>query len=331
MKHSEKNLMPRSESRHFLFGCDPNMVEPLVVAWAGIWQHMRKQELVFHLRAIDVAPRQIERFKVWCGKRSIMLRVYDHSGIAMQGSGTLAYPESSTVRLVPLQELHEVGERLVYLDADLIVLADLNPLFEISLSGNPCAACVDPVVARAPRNEALGLPSDAAYFNAGVMVIDVAAWSEARISERAMQFLQQHPDLCKFSDQDALNATIGGNYVLLDSRYNTFALLEDSTRDWGMGRVAVVHFAMYPKPWDLKQLKSGDLERAAYFWSQACLGLRPGRARLVALWLKLRNRFRRAAGRGLAALSRWRCRLTPPWLEAQYCRVRFVLSRGKWR
>ena len=125
---SIKNLATSSEARHFLFACDLNMLEPLVVAWAGIHRHMRREELVFHLRAIDVPKPKIEKLKNWCCRRNIVLHIYDHSGISLWESATFAYPESSMVRLVPLQELHGVGERLLYLDADVIVLADLRQI-----------------------------------------------------------------------------------------------------------------------------------------------------------------------------------------------------------
>jgi len=314
-----------------MFACDLNMLEPLVVAWAGIHRHMRREELVFHLRAIDVPEPKIEKLKNWCCRRNILLHVYDHSGISLWRSATFAYPESSMVRLAPLQELHGVGERLLYLDADVIVLADLSPLFEISLNGHPCAACVDPLVGRAPWTRTLGLPPGAPYFNAGVLLIDVSSWSRDRISERSLQFMQQNPDLCRFPDQDGLNVTLCGNYVPLDERYNRFSILEKSTWSWDAGRWAVVHFAAYPKPWNLKKLEPRDLERAGYYWKLALSGLHPMTAFWIVIWLGLKNRYYRTVSGIFATLSRWRQRMTPSWLEERYCRLRFVLTRGKWK
>ncbi len=329
--HSQTNIAPSSKARHFSFNCDSNMLEPLMVAWSGVHRHMRGEELVFHWRVIDVPKPKIEKLRSWCGRRNIVLHVYDHSGICLQGSASFAYPESSTVRLVPLQEFHGVGERLLYLDVDLIVLGDLRPLFEMSLDGHPCAACADPLVGRSPRTLTPGLPPGAAYFNAGVMLIDVASWMRNRISERSLQFLQQNPDQCRFADQDALNATLAGDFALLDERYNRFAIIEKSTRDWAAGRWAVVHFAAYPKPWDLKKLQPGDLERAGYYWKLALSGPRPVTAFWVVIWLGLKNRYYRTVSGMFAMLSQWRQRLTPALMEEKYCRLRSILTRGKWK
>jgi lipopolysaccharide biosynthesis glycosyltransferase len=329
MKQSEKSATNPAGSRHFLFGCDANMLEPLVVVWSGIWRHMEGQDLVFHLRAVDVAPCKIERCKAWCGKRGIILRIYDYSGIAMQGPGTHPFPESATVRLVPLQELHAVGERLLYLDADVIVLGDLSPLFEIPLHGYPCAACHDPVVVGRARKQALGTPPDAPHFNSGVIVFDVPVWKRERISERAQEYLQQNAELCAFADQDALNAVLCGRYFPLEERYNRFARLGESTRDWREGRWAIVHFTGRNKPWQLEHLEPRHFAKAAYYWSQAGPGWYPWRT--IALLLGLKNRFNRVAAGWLATMSRWRQRMTPSWLEEGYCRLRFVLTRGKWK
>ncbi len=89
-------------------------------------------------------------------------------------------------------------QRAIYLDADLIIRADLSRLWDHDLSGRLCLAAqdcaapyLDAPVALAnyercepylgsprpiPNYQELGLSPCAAYFNAGVLLIDVDAW-----------------------------------------------------------------------------------------------------------------------------------------------------------
>ena len=75
-------------------------------------------------------------------------------------------------------------ERVLFLDADLLVLDDPTGLLEVDLGGRALAAAVDGAIAlcsgprgvRAWREQ--GIPAFAPYFNAGVMAISLRDWRE---------------------------------------------------------------------------------------------------------------------------------------------------------
>ena len=58
----------------------------------------------------------------------------------------------------------------------------------------------------------LGLDLTTPYFNAGLMVIDRAAWRAAELGERAVRALRAEPERYPFMEQDALNATLKGEF-----------------------------------------------------------------------------------------------------------------------
>lgn len=155
-------------------------------------------------------------------------------------------------------EWEDEFERIVYLDADMLVLRCIDELLE---DGAPrwlraVQECFCPVAARrhlCPYRQDAATARDEAgsrYFNAGMLVLtpnrEVAA-DFAR--ELARSDLSRFP----FAEQDFLNHYFGGAWQPLSWAYNAtkahYACHRDSL--WDFGACKVVHFTM-AKPWDLR-------------------------------------------------------------------------------
>ncbi|KAG6334449.1 hypothetical protein ID866_4638 [Astraeus odoratus] len=140
-------------------------------------------------------------------------------------------------------------DRVLYMDADALVRKDLRELWRIELDGRPLAAVQD---AGYPMGHD-GVPR-AAYFNSGVMLLDLVRIKtevpelEKRAPERKQSLLR---------DQDLLNAHFTGNWVPLSPRWNAHGLVSGADRGSPEQRAlrwedvkdpAIVHFtgAVHP-------------------------------------------------------------------------------------
>jgi lipopolysaccharide biosynthesis glycosyltransferase len=121
--------------------------------------------------------------------------------------------------LVP--ELLPDAERIVYLDCDVLVRADLTPLFTMPI-GDAEAAAVRDVAILSTDDEHSGvrdpLPARP-YFNAGVLVMNVAAWRRSGLGDRALRYCATEEGPPPWADQDALNALVDSWYEL-DAHWN---------------------------------------------------------------------------------------------------------------
>ena len=141
--------------------------------------------------------------------------------------------------------------RILYLDADLLVLDDLRPIWDLDLDGAAVGGVLDTldlaIKQGMPGLE--GVPAVTDYFNAGVLLIDLPQWREERISERAFAYLSAHPQ-SPFGDQDALNFACDGLWKKLDQRWNFQDHHETRIADMTpTERPAIVHFVTGEKPW----------------------------------------------------------------------------------
>ncbi|HZR84104.1 MAG TPA: glycosyltransferase family 8 protein [Candidatus Binatia bacterium] len=203
----------------------------------------------------------------------------DLAGLPLWGRMT-----ATTYRKLTLGRwLPEHVERAIWLDCDVLVLTDLRHLWRADLRGRHALGVRDALVPRlASRfgvgaHRDLGLPGDAEYFNAGVLLTDVAAWRRDDVAGRARDYLRRYADRVFFWDQEALNAVLAGHWGALDARWNWHA-----TGDRLARRAApppwILHFSGNLKPWSyagtspLHALYYRHLDRTAW------RGWRPGRS-----------------------------------------------------
>jgi lipopolysaccharide biosynthesis glycosyltransferase len=150
-------------------------------------------------------------------------------------------------------------DRFLYIDGDTMVDGELDSL----LASRPPAGemLVAPDVMRMFMDEwnrskkldlayLSGLQCGAGdYFNSGVIYTSRTAWNS--IVPKALEFLMEHPELCRSSDQSALNYAARGRVAMLPITYNyqsEHMMVLDPRRN-GFSPI-IWHFTCGPKPWD---------------------------------------------------------------------------------
>ncbi|KAI0722041.1 glycosyl transferase [Cerioporus squamosus] len=132
-------------------------------------------------------------------------------------SAEIAFPEDLTWGKLAMISLLPV-ERVLYLDADVLVRGDLKDLWDTDLGGKLLAAAPD-----------VGLPSghdadgvrNIPYFNAGVLLMDFAP-IRARLP--ALHALVGEMKDSPHKDQDALNVHFKGDWQALSLKWNAQGL-----------------------------------------------------------------------------------------------------------
>ncbi|QUT05661.1 glycosyltransferase family 8 protein [Sphingobium phenoxybenzoativorans] len=136
----------------------------------------------------------------------------------------------------------DTAERLLILDCDILIKSSLRELASLPLDTAFGAVPVDkdPEFV-AEINARIGSPSDARYFNSGVLLIDIPKWRNLNITEKALMWASDNPDRISYPDQDALNAACRGEFTILEKKWNCYG------KQWNTEDAAVLHF-VYDKP-----------------------------------------------------------------------------------
>ncbi len=155
-------------------------------------------------------------------------------------------------------------DKCLYLDADLLVCGDIMELYQVDVSGNYLAAGLGIDIFFTEEYERsladyLKLPSAVSYFNAGVLVMNLA---DMRVAGLTGQFVECSKKGWQCQDQDVLNICCYGKIRRLHLKYNVYSsaysyeIRQMETRfsrkelEEGLGNPYIIHYAAgSTKPW----------------------------------------------------------------------------------
>ena len=195
--------------------------------------------------------------------------------------------------------------RILCLDSDLMCQGDLRPFLEMDLEGNIMAGVEDtsPEIA-AKCKKRVGTQE---YFNAGVMLIDIEAWTQAKIGEKAAEMaIERVRSGAKYTshDQDIFNILLDGRFKLAERKYNYVynlevrGLLKKQAPLIYDPEAVLVHFAAYVKPWrtwvqELPGVKKYNEFRIHSLWKDCPLeGIKKHKdAHQAARWARKRGQY----------------------------------------
>jgi lipopolysaccharide biosynthesis glycosyltransferase len=187
-------------------------------------------------------------------------------------------PMTTYDKLVIARLLPPAVRKAIWLDGDVLVLGDIAELWDGDISDCHVLAVQDAIVPLVSSRfgvagfRELGIPPEAKYFNAGVMVINAIRWREEDIAGRAISYLKRYRDRVFFLDQEGLNAVLAGKWCEVNSRWNWNVMIDRIARaklypggspftDPGPAGPRILHFAGNLKPWKYQ----GGLYHTLYF------------------------------------------------------------------
>lgn len=146
-------------------------------------------------------------------------------------------------------------DRVLYLDADIVVVGSIAPLWSANLDGALMGAVDIPGSDQGVR--LLGLTQEDGYFNAGVLLIDLQQWRAIRAETIVIDYIRKNADRIMY-DQDALNACFHACTKRLDYKWNVIRPfyrepselpLQPAEIETVRREAQIIHFNGGSKPW----------------------------------------------------------------------------------
>lgn len=215
-----------------LSAADDNFAMPLGVMIHSVLKNI-DPEAILHFYVLDGGIREDNRRR--------LQRVFQHHGEKDRHKLEWIDPDISSIEYLPshewmseatylrllIPEILPTGwEKVIYLDCDLVLEADIAQLWNHSVTDTVLWAARDVLIQTLahPKGvehyELLGGRDDSPYFNSGVLLINVNRWRSEKISEQAIDYLLKNRETFKLHEQEALNAVLIGKWRELDPRWN---------------------------------------------------------------------------------------------------------------
>ncbi|MEO5805555.1 glycosyltransferase family 8 protein [Devosia sp.] len=248
-----------SQDLHIALTFDDNFWAPAYATMRSVclFTH-RHGDLVFHLLHRTLSDEHVADLRQIETEFGARLVFYDldqsplFSDIAARMPVNKRLTNIVYARLVIDRLLPADVARVLYLDCDMMVRAPIEELYDLDLQGFPIAAVRDVAGAIIVGGRDLRANRDIfdiadPYFNAGMLLIDVAGWRAADIIGKMEGYLKSGVMARIYYDQDLLNLVFKNNWLRLPFRWN----LMDARAVHEALDPALLHYTGGSRPWHL--------------------------------------------------------------------------------
>lgn len=247
---------------------DDNYAQHAAVVIASVMENSKtKHKIRFFLLSDGIDSKKLLLLKQTAEKYSAELEIIDLTDKAvfnnLYTSGHIS--RAAYFRLALPEILPKDVSKIIYCDVDLLVLDDIEQLWNYDMQNLPLAAVADYGIMASGRlmrqkHKFLQLPLEREYFNSGVLIIDVQQWREHNYAKQVI-------DLASVGnfphhDQDALNKIFmykwGGfplRWNVIPPVFNLFTkiVFNKTFRKNAVAakkNIAILHYAGRYKPWE---------------------------------------------------------------------------------
>ena len=244
---------------------DNNYAQHIAVVMASIMANTKAQVCFFVIND-NISQEKIIKLRSTADKFNTVIEFIDvpeekFTNVYLSGHiSKAAYFRLALADILPVDI-----EKAIYLDVDLLVYDDINKLWQYNLKTFPLGAVKDFGIMASGRlckqkRDVIGLSGNEAYFNSGVLLINLKQWREKNYTAQILELINKNS--FPHHDQDALNKIFMKNWLQIDLRWNiippvfnlfTKILLNKTFRNQAINakrNPGIIHYAGRYKPWE---------------------------------------------------------------------------------
>ncbi|MBR1601109.1 MAG: glycosyltransferase, partial [Alphaproteobacteria bacterium] len=154
-------------------------------------------------------------------------------------------------------------DKILYIDADLIINKDINIFYDTDIADYYLAGVEDAFIKSENYKPEIGLSTDDIYINAGVLLMNLQKLRQDCICKKFIEATEGLWDKIKYQDQDIINIVCKGKIKQVDSIYN-FARENIMAEPNRQKEACIIHYTGKKKPWLKKKIKIGHVLQ---FWN----------------------------------------------------------------
>lgn len=241
---------------------DENYIPPFRVMLHSLVVNNPGEKFRIWLLHSVIPESKLEELSQYCEQHGVELKplvfdreLFEHAPVSEQ------YPQEMYYRLLASKVLPESLDRILYLDPDTLVINAIRPLWETDLGTFTFAAAFHnwgPFVLSRVNRDRLDL--DTAYYNTGVILMDLEKARKLIDPEEIFEYVKVHSEELRLPDQDLFNVLYGKKTKSVDDRvwnydvryFYAYYMRSEGvcTTEWIVNNTVILHFCGKSKPWN---------------------------------------------------------------------------------
>lgn len=260
--------MKQTEEITIYFAINDSYWKQLYVAMTSICKNCKNKDIVFNIVSSDLATDTKDKIKeITKLKRRGNTRVAFHKVPAEMYDDlnlNISYISRETYYRFVIPEFEKTSDKVIYLDADLVVKGDIYQLWTTELGECYAAGVEDTYIKDIGYKDRIGFKEGDLYVNAGVLLLNVKKIKEENKVSELFRIAKEPPFDIEYQDQDVINIVFKGAIKKLPGEFNyTFrdVICNPPSR---LLKACIVHFTGEKKPWDYIFESNNPAE--IYYW-----------------------------------------------------------------
>ncbi|MFC7290001.1 glycosyltransferase family 8 protein [Hirschia litorea] len=249
-----------TQSEHVIaFGVDARFAPHLAVVLTSVVKNApggNFRFLVLH----DGLPQEHKDHLISCAPNQTFEwhEITEAGYLALEGKRHIS--RASYYRIAIPDFAPSTAEKVVYLDADIVVTGDIRELWDVDLKGKMVGGVFDPGVDPVEFAKQYDLsPRYLGYLNSGILLLDLKQIREKKAFDTVFEIVRDKAGKLEYNDQDAINIAFWNEWTSIDPVWNVqrrmvvrnenkpcFAKDEDMPTH---RRPKIIHYTEHNKPW----------------------------------------------------------------------------------
>lgn len=245
------------------FACNDKYAPHMAAAIASILEHFPSgRKLFIYVLTSNISTRNKSKICELKKFRNFSISFIDVNKDDFSEcpiTGYVKYITKETYYRFKIPALLNNVDKVLYLDCDIVALADISPLFDYELPDGKYIGMV-PDTDVWWHQERLNFPKTQLYCNAGVMLMDNKKLREIGATKILFDYTKSPDREIQFQDQDVLNIVFGNKIEYLPIYWNVMHNVLNKTGVYSgkyeiqcmdvLRKGKIVHFTHPKKPWN---------------------------------------------------------------------------------
>lgn len=232
------------------FCINDGYVPQLITVLVSIMHNIRNRDVHAYVFSSDITSESRAKITKLCsGLKNLEIDfVHIDADAACNLPRNIDYISAETYYRYLIADALPQLDKILYLDADIVVNGDLGPLYDTDVSSNIIAGAPDAYIDDIKHKSSIGFKDSDLYVNAGVLLMNL---DRIRTDKMAAVWIAATTDLAdkiKFQDQDVINITCRGQIGEFDSIYN-YTSHNIRTEPKKFRHAVIIHYTGSNKPW----------------------------------------------------------------------------------
>lgn len=204
---------------HVAFCVNDDYIPYIIVTCISIMENNTSNNITIHIFIDSISDKNKKAFnenlEKYKNAKLVIHTVNDSSLKGLKDSWSIY----AWYRILIPQLLPDSINRILYLDADIIVKDNLEELFHINMDNKSIASTIDIETFNDETFIRCKYKKEKKYICSGVLLMNLDYWRDNNLTNKIISWAKENNDLIKFPDQDTINYICQDTKILLPLRY----------------------------------------------------------------------------------------------------------------